>query len=379
MRICYVNPTILLKRPIAQIIQKLCNKHEISLLIPKKLFKKRDLSLHYSELPKNVKILAYSSISIPGISSEWPIPIDLRFFYYAFKILRESDIIHMWTHFYFSNFIIIFLKLFMPEKKLILAIDTFPGYSFSAGKIMDLLFRVYTKTFARLVYFVPTKIQLYGKSLIEYAEQSGIKTSKIIVVPTGIALKEHKEVNSIRIELGIASDETVVLYAGLLVPRKGVDIAIRTIASVKNEKIKLILVGDGPNRANYEKQAEALGIKNNVIFTGWRKDVQNFYVSADIFFFPSRGEGLAGVIMEAMSFKLPVITTKIPCTTDLIIDNETGLLCKQDDITEFIEKLGMLVQDKALRKKLGEQACRYIQKYEWSKIIPRYEELYGSL
>ena len=83
--------------------------------------------------------------------------------------------------------------------------------------------------------------------------------------------------------------------------------------------------------------------------------------------------------MEAMTFKLPILTSNIPCTTDLIIDTKTGLLCEQDNIDEFYEKLSTLIKDEALRKKLGEEACKHIENFEWNKVIPRYLELYRNL
>lgn len=379
MKICYINPAVLLRRPVAQIIKKLCNKHEVSLLISRKLFQKRDSTLHYSDLPENVKVYSYASISMPGISSEWPIPVDLNFPYYLFKIFRESDVIHMWAHFYLSNFIVCLFKWFRPKKKLIIAIDTFPGYSFSAGKLMDRLFKIYTNTLAKIVYSAPTKVHLYGESLVKYAKMAGINQNRIKVLSTGITIKQPGKIKDIRPEFNIKQNETMILYAGLLISRKGIDTAIKTIARTKDKKCKLVLVGDGPDKKKYENLAKDLRVEDKVIFAGWRKDMHNFYSAADLLFFPSRGEGLAGVIMEAMTFKLPVLTSNIPCTPDLVLHNKTGVLCEKDNIKEFSENLSILIRDKKLRKKLGEAGYKHIQKFEWRKVIPKYLELYRDI
>ena len=129
-------------------------------------------------------------------------------------------------------------------------------YSISKAGILCL-----TKTLAKIVYRAPKKIHLYGESLVAYAKQSGIKSSKIIVIPTGIDFEKYSKVQDIRKEFKILPDEKIVLYAGLLIQRKGIDIVIKTLARFKNQKIKLLLVGDGPNRKEYEKLTKKLRSK----------------------------------------------------------------------------------------------------------------------
>ena len=89
-RICYVNPPVLLKRPIAEIIDKMGKKgYKTSLLIPKKLFQKRDESKYYSSMIKKSKIYTYSTINPPFLSVEQPIPSTLMFPVNVFKALRK--------------------------------------------------------------------------------------------------------------------------------------------------------------------------------------------------------------------------------------------------------------------------------------------------
>jgi len=380
-RVCFVNPTVLLKRPIAELINRLNAEegYEIGLFCPKKLFKGLDKSLHYSDLAKKAKIYSYSTVTLPFLASEWPIPITPMFFINLFRVFLRYNIIHMWVFFYLSSFFVFFIKLFFPNKELILTCDTIPAYSFSMGRAMDTAFRIYYKLIGWFVFPVPNKVTLYGQSLVRYALKAGIRKDKIAVIPTGIDLNKFKDTKGdIRKRLGISKKTIVILYAGLLVPRKGIDIAIKTINNLKDLGIKLILVGDGPNRRDYEKQVERFGLQNKVIFTGWRRDVESFYKSADIFFLPSRGEGLAGVIMEAMSCGLPVVSSGIPCTTDLVKDGKTGFLCDIEDVGCYAEKLGRLIKDKILREQFGKVGLRKIKEFKWGNVIERYKELYGE-
>ena len=118
-------------------------------------------------------------------------------------------------------------------------------------------------------------------------------------------------------------------------------------------------------------------LKNRVIFTGWRKDIKKFYMASDIFFLPSRGEGLPGVIMEAMSHNLPIITTNIPCTTDLITEGSNGYMCNINEINCFVKRIADLSNNKIKRKKMGGNSSIRIKDYDWNKIIKKYGEMYN--
>ena len=376
--ICFVNPTVLLKRPIAELVDRLSNEFEVGLFIPKKVFRKIDASLHYSELIKKAKVYTYSTITIPFIVSEWPIPITPVFFINLVRIFLKYRIIHMWTYFYLSCFFVFLTKLFFPWKKLILTMDTFPSYSFSAGKIMNIMFKIYVNVFGWFIFGVPNKITLYGKSLLKYAKKIGMNMKKVKVVPTGIDLKRFEKVKgNIRKEFNIKNNETIILYIGLMLPRKGIDIIIKTADKLRNKNIKFLLVGDGPDKKKYEKEVEKLKLQDKIIFTGWRKDIGRFYKSADIFFLPSRGEGLPGVIMESMACELPIVSSKIPCTTDLVEDGKTGFLCETEDVKCYVEKLERLIENKKLRISFGKKGLSKIQTFNWDNIIKNYKRLYA--
>ncbi|RLE45519.1 hypothetical protein DRJ22_04170, partial [Candidatus Woesearchaeota archaeon] len=297
-KICIVNPTILLKRPVAEIIDRL-QGYEVGLLCPRKIFKKIDKSMHYSELIKKAKIYTYPTFQLPFVSSEWPIPLP-SFFFKVLKIYKEYDIVHMWVYFYLSSLWITIAKLFFPKKKLILTMDTVPGESFSAGKIMDFFFKVYHKLFGWLIFGIPDKITLYGKSLIPFALKAGIKREKIKIIPTGMDIHKFEgKYKDVRKEFNIAKETIIGLFVGLMLHRKGIDTIIKTIDKLRKENFIMLLVGDGPDIEKYKKMVKEYKLEDNIIFTGRRQDMKNFYRSVDLLFFPSRGEGLAGAIMEA--------------------------------------------------------------------------------
>jgi len=381
MKICYVNPTVLLKRPIAELSTRFAEKgHDVAVFIPKPLFKPLDDSMHYSKL-KNVKIYTYSIINLPFLSSEWPIPITPMFIINLFRIFWNYNIIHIWTYFYISSVNALWMKrILFWNRKTILTMDTFPGFSFDMPGITNVLMKIYGKLFGWLIFRLPNIISLYGVSLIEHGKKIGMPENKAKVIPTGMDLNKFKgKFNNVKKEFGIKDNEAMILFVGLVVPRKGVDIVLNAVEELKNDKkvsskFRMVIVGGGPDKAKYEKEAEKRGLLDVIIFTGWRRDIKDFYRCSDLFFFPSRGEGLAGVIMEAMAVGLPVVSTNIPCTTDLIDDGKSGFLCNIEETCS--DKLKLLIKDKALRKKLGDEAIKKISNLNWENTVEKYVGVY---
>ncbi|MBN2459184.1 glycosyltransferase family 4 protein [Candidatus Woesearchaeota archaeon] len=386
-RICYVNPPVLLKRPIAEIIGRLSQEgYETSLLVPKKLFKKIDSSLHHSKLAENSTVYAYSIINPPFLSSEQPIPLTPMFLINAIKAMKRNDIIHMWVPYYLTSLKIIWLKrVFFPKKKLILTMDTMPGYSFSMGGFWDRMFKLYNKMFGWLLFGTPEIITLYGRSLIPYAVKAGMPKEKLQVIPTGIKSKQvsdrerQKSRDAVREDLeglGIKPSTKIVLFIGLIIPRKGIAKIIRMAGMLRKKDVVFLLAGDGSKKKEYEEQVRQLKLDKKVIFLGWRTDTPRLYQASDMLVLPAEGEGLPGVVMEAMSFGVPCIASNIPCIPDLINDGKSGYLCDKDDAEEFASRIRELLDDEAKRKKMGKEALRKIKGFGWANAIIRYKELY---
>ena len=255
--------------------------------------------------------------------------------------------------------------------------DSIAGLSFSAGKKMDDRFKWYYKLFGWIIFGAPAKITLYGKSLIPFAKKASINENKVQVLTTGIELKKKGNPELVLKEFDIQVNEQVILFVGLLVPRKGLDIFVKTIARLNRDNLRVFVIGDGPNRKEYEKRAKELKVK--IEFLGFRKDVFNFYTAADVLFFPSTGEGLPGVVMESLVSELPVVTSNIPCIPDLIDDKKNGFLCKMDDINCFTEKLSQLLDNADLRQEFRIAGLKKIESFEWSKVMPRYIAMYEQL
>lgn len=366
--VCYANASLLLRRPISELLQQQEGHRKVGLLIPTK-DKKRDESLHHSSKFKNVEMLTYHAFHPPG-QYEWPIP-GPRFFLQAWHALKTYDVIHLWAHFYPSNFLLVMKSLFFPKTKIILTMDTLPGYSFKMGGLMDTLFKIYTWTLGRLMYGIPDTITLYGKALLPHAKASGINMKKVKVIPTGINPYTHKNARK-KIEREFKHTGKIVFFAGLLNPRKRVHQVLEVAEQFPG--VLFLVAGDGPQRHVLIKSAKEK--KLNVQFLGWRKDIHDLLEAADVLLFPSSAEGLPGIVMEAMTVGTPVVSTNIPCTVDLLAHGKEGLLCPVDDITGMVKNVRTLLEDPEKAKKIAAEAKRKIQQYDWKKILKQYEELY---
>ncbi|MGQ4875839.1 MAG: glycosyltransferase family 4 protein [Promethearchaeia archaeon] len=378
-KICFINPGINLKRPIsflARILKK--KKYKIEILAPRyKGLKQRKRTRHYDHL-KDIPLISYPIIEFNS-SFSWPIPINFEFFKNIKRILKENDVIHVWVPFYPNTFLILLLKLlFFKKKRLILAMDTFPGYSFKLSPKFDPLFKIFYKTLGKIAYLASNYINIYAESLKDYALKAGIPEKKLIITPTGIDLTVKDIDKDIREEFSIKKDDKIILYIGLINKRKGIDLIIKTAYYLRNfEKIKFIIVGDGILCERAIRIVKKLNLDKKIIFTGRRLDVHNFYQQADVFFLPSRGEGLAGVLMEAMTYKVPVISSNIPGTQDIIENEKNGLLCEVENYKCYANCILKIINNPEFADKIRSEGLKTIKnKFLWTTNSKRFEALY---
>ena len=384
MKICFINPTTDIRRPIAELMQLLTKKgHETTLLTPEKFDEKLDNSRHFTDLIKNENVIPIQSLYSSRFN--YSIPIDFQAYRKYYNALKNNDIVHIWTYFYPYTVKPLFLKkLYNLKTPIILTADTFPGFSFQAPSIENKLLKIGTKLFGKTIFSIPNKITIYSSQVLNFADKMGIDNEKIEVIPTGIFLDDLNQNVSkdyLEKEFGIPKDSITILFVGLLNPRKGVDTLIKVTNKLVKKKLNVtvLVVGKGSYLKKYKEQVNKLSLNKNIIFTGRRMDVKKLMNACDIFFLPSRGEGLPGVIMEASALKTPTVASDIPCIPDLVKHDESGFLAGPEDVDSFVYYLEMLIKDENLRKRMGESAFQHIQKYDWNKIVFKYEKLYEKL
>jgi UDP-glucose:(heptosyl)LPS alpha-1,3-glucosyltransferase len=152
----------------------------------------------------------------------------------------------------------------------------------------------------------------------------GISSKKITVIYNGIRQKVTNYQHSfdkLSKEFSIKQEQKILLYVGSGFKRKGVKEFLKIIAKLNNPDIKAFVVGKEKNLDYYLELSKELGINNQIVFTGPREDVDDFYTISDIFLFPTHYEPFSNVVLEAMSFENVVFTTKQNGASEILDDN----------------------------------------------------------
>jgi len=174
-----------------------------------------------------------------------------------------------------------------------------------------------------------------------------------------------------------------IICVGRLAPAKGQHILVEALHALvqRDYKVRLCIVGDGPDRESLEKQVRQLGITDQVIFEGAvnQDRIRELYASADIFSIPSFAEGIPIVLMEAMAMEIPCVTTRITGIPELIRNDKDGLLVAPSDVQGLADALERLITDKQLRETLGKSGRkRVMDKYDLARNVNRLAEVFSA-
>jgi glycosyltransferase involved in cell wall biosynthesis len=192
---------------------------------------------------------------------------------------------------------------------------------------------------------------------------NGIDGGMLTSVPTGIDLKAFApgDRKAAREALGLPLDATIVGIVATLRDWKGHDYLIEAFARLQREenfpRLRLLMVGDGPQRPHIEGLIAARGLQQEVLMPGNQPQVARWLQAMDLFSLPSyANEGVPQALMQAMACALPVISTPVGSITEIIESERTGLLVLPKDVDALHGALVRLLADTALRQRLGAAA-----------------------
>lgn len=169
---------------------------------------------------------------------------------------------------------------------------------------------------------------------------------------------------AVRRSLGLREDDVVLIAMGDLIKRKNYAASIQAIARARNPKLQFLICGKGPELDKLRTLAERLAVEQQIHFLGFRQDIKVLLAISDMFLFTTYQEGLPRSMMEAMAAGLPCIASRIRGNVDLIEDGTGGLLRHPDDIDGFAEAINTLAGNEGLRRRMGIDNLRMIQKYD---------------
>ena len=203
----------------------------------------------------------------------------------------------------------------------------------------------------------------------------------LVVVGRGVDIAyfspEHYS-DALRQKWGVNSDTKVLLYVGRLSPEKEIDVVVNAYLAMKQtakHNIKLVIVGDGPERSRLEMLCQG----NDVVFTGVLTglNLAQAYASANVFVFASQVETFGNVVLEAMASGLPIIAYDYASAHLHVTHVETGWLSPLGNVTSLIQSIYALPNNQQL-KYMGLQARKTVQHIGWQYPVHQFEEaLYG--
>ena len=216
---------------------------------------------------------------------------------------------------------------------------------------------------------------------------SGIPQDKIQLIYNAIDIGRYSQITpeirkSTRESFGIANGTFLIGFVGRLHPQKGVEILLEAFARCHPEHKNsfLLIVGEGELQNRLEAYATSLGITNQILFLGSRKEIPEILVSLDLFVLPSLWEGLPMVLLEAMAAGLPVIATSVGGTPEVVVDGTTGYLVPPEDADKLATAILQLAENPELRMNFGKAGRARVEKnFSIREMVKKIEQLYRDL
>jgi D-inositol-3-phosphate glycosyltransferase len=216
----------------------------------------------------------------------------------------------------------------------------------------------------------------------------GADPDRIEIIPAGV---DHgtfsagdRDVARRRLRL---ADRPTLLFVGRIQPLKGVDVAVRCLASVSDPRAQLVVVG-GPSGADgaaeldrVQKLVADLGLADRVQFVAPQRHefLAAYYRAADVVLVPSRTESFGLVALEAAACGTPVVAADVGGLRSLVDDGHTGFLVASRDAGDYASRVDLLLRDPRRAAEMGVSAAARSGRYTWSITAARLRRLYADL
>ena len=214
-----------------------------------------------------------------------------------------------------------------------------------------------------------------------YKEVVDLFNRDVEIIPYGVSISEKNLAPE-----KSSSKPKNILFVGRLVERKGVQYLLEAFGKIaKDSQAHLVIVGQGPEKEKLQRLAKEKNLDDKITFAGFVDDesLKNYYQNCSVFVLPAitdeKGdtEGLGVVLIEALTYKKPVIASNVGGITDIVIDGKTGLLVSEKNSEELAMALKRILLDANLAKRLGEEGYTHVkEKFGWDRIIRQLKKTY---
>ena len=238
----------------------------------------------------------------------------------------------------------------------------------------------------RLGLYLPDCLVPVSQTMYEQiVDQPGIEPDRVRAISNAIPVDQfyapdHRR--ACRQELGLSPAELAIGFCGRMEKVKRIDLLLQAFRQVlsKHPNARLVLIGEGSKLPEWQSYAERLSISQAVIWTGFRTDVPALLAAMDIYVQPSVNEGLSLSILEAMAAGKPVIATPAGGTTEVIIDDLTGVLLPTASPKIIADALLDLIENPDKRARMAETAREFVLgEYCVERMTSSYRRLYDDM
>ena len=297
---------------------------------------------------------------------------------------RQFDILHIQTPFRAHK-----LGIRLAQQLNIPVVETYHTYfeeylhhyfRFLPTSWLRALTRRYTRAQSENVHALLVPSSAMYKVMMDY----GV-TTPLHILPTGLdaAFSKHGDGERFRRKYKIDSDRPVLCHVGRSAHEKNIDFLLEMLVLVRTAipDILLILTGEGPARRHLETKTHTLGLCDNVRFINYLDrdtELKDCYCASDIFVFASRTETQGLVLLEAMALGVPVISTAVLGTID-ILRPEKGAIIAEENLEDFSIKVTALLRDKSLRQVKSLEAINYAVSWSAESTTLRLIDFYNAV
>lgn len=224
------------------------------------------------------------------------------------------------------------------------------------------------------------KIQEYVNQSQTFYEGNGVNLERLDAIYDNI---REEELESLRKSLNLDKDKVILLVGARLESVKNHKLLIEALNILKRQGIEnyyCLLAGRGPLEEDLKMKIKKYKLEKNIKLLGFRKDIYNLIKLSDAVLLTSEKEGIPRIIMESMAFYKPIVATNVLGTRELVIDRKTGLLSKYPDEQQLAQNISKVIEDKNLRKELGQEGRRQIEEnFTEKKVASRLDILYSKV
>jgi glycosyltransferase involved in cell wall biosynthesis len=195
----------------------------------------------------------------------------------------------------------------------------------------------------------------------------------------GQFLDAERARGGLRRELALDDQTPLIGIVARLVPIKAHELFFEAAARVRKTlpAARFVIVGDGERRAELEAMVDRMGLRQAVIFLGWRRPMLGVYADLDVVVLTSRNEGSPVALIEAMASARPVISTEVGGVPDVVVDGVTGLTVASGDARAMGEGILRLLRDRDLAERLAVAGRRHVYpRYDSSRLVNDVRNLY---